>query len=131
MSLTSFFILALAISGAVSQAVMVNTPTSVVQCLPVQLSWSGGQPPYFISLIPGGQTTAIPLEDLGQQTGTSFTWKVDLPAKTAVNLQIRDSVGVLNYSDQFTIQDPPAGTTCDTTGNGTTTAPTPMTTGTV
>lgn len=130
MDFTSFFILAATIAGAVSQTVMVNTPTSVVQCLPVQLSWSGGQPPYFLSLIPGGQTTATPLQDLGQQTGTTFSWKATLPANTALNVQIRDSVGVLNYSDQFTIQNPPAGITCSPsdTADGTTTDP--VTTGT-
>lgn len=131
MSLTSFVILATAIAGASAQAVMVNTPTSVVQCLPVQLSWSGGQPPYFLSLIPGGQPTGTPLEDLGQQTGTSFSWKADIAANTDVTVQIRDSTGVLNYSDKFTVQKAPAGVTCNASGgSGTGTATPPVSTGT-
>ncbi|KAH9823555.1 secreted protein [Melampsora americana] len=117
MSSIAFIIFAAFIAGVASQTVMVNTPTSAVQCLPVLLSWSGGQAPYFLSLIPAGQTTSNPLQDLGQQTGTSFTWKVNLPPKTAVNVQIRDSLGVLNYSDQFTIQDPPIGVDCSETSS--------------
>ncbi|KAH9823551.1 secreted protein [Melampsora americana] len=127
MSLTSFVILATAIAGATAQSVMVNTPTSVVQCLPVQLSWSGGQPPYFLSLIPGGQPSGTPLEDLGQQTGTSYSWKADLPANTAVTVQIRDSTGVLNYSDQFTVQKAPSGVTCGSSGSTPASTATPST----
>ncbi|KAG0141419.1 hypothetical protein CROQUDRAFT_663896 [Cronartium quercuum f. sp. fusiforme G11] len=52
---------------------MVNTPTSVVTCLPVQLSWTGGAGPYCLSLIPGGQPIGAAFRDLGQQTGTSYT----------------------------------------------------------
>ena len=31
----------------------------------------------FYSILPGGQPTANPLEDLGTQTGTSVTWLVN------------------------------------------------------
>ncbi|KAG0144529.1 hypothetical protein CROQUDRAFT_47134 [Cronartium quercuum f. sp. fusiforme G11] len=132
MNFYSLVVLAAAVAGVASETVMVNTPTSVVACLPVQINWTGGQAPYFLSLIPGGQPSAAALEDLGQQTGTSYTWKADLPAGTALTVQIRDSNGQLNYSDQFTIQ--PGSTTCASgsgKSSGTSTSASPATTGTI
>lgn len=125
MSLTSFVILAAAIAAAAAQQLTVNTPTSVVHCLPVQLTWSGGQPPYYVSLLPGGQPTASPIADLGQQTGTSLSWKATIPANTPVTVQIRDSTGTLNYSDQFTVQQGSGAATCkDDSGSSPTSATT-------
>ncbi|EIN04805.1 hypothetical protein PUNSTDRAFT_92211 [Punctularia strigosozonata HHB-11173 SS5] len=82
----------------------INTPTSVVQCQPIQLTWSDGTAPYFLSLLPGGQPSATPLESFDSTTSTSFTWTVNLPSGTSVTAQIKDSTGTIAYSDIFTIQ---------------------------
>jgi len=110
MSLTLSAIVVAAIAAAVSQvgAVTVYTPASVVACLPVQLSWVDGQAPYYLSILPGGQPEATPLQDLGEQSGNSLSWKPNFPAGTEVTIQIRDGVGVINYSGLVKIQ---AGTT--------------------
>ncbi|KAH9818462.1 secreted protein [Melampsora americana] len=118
MSLTLSAIVTAAIAVAVSQvgAVTVYTPASVVACQPVQLSWVDGQAPYYLSLLPGGQPNAAPLEDLGEQSGNSLVWKPTLPVGTEVTIQIRDSAGVINYSGLIKIQQ---GTedSCDATSS--------------
>jgi len=125
MSLTLSAIVVAAIAAAVSQvgAVTVYTPASVVACLPVQLSWVDGQAPYYLSILPGGQPEATPLQDLGEQSGNSLSWKPNFPAGTEVTIQIRDGVGVINYSGLVKIQ---AGTTtCAPTSAVPTHVPTP------
>ncbi|WAR62422.1 hypothetical protein PtB15_15B6 [Puccinia triticina] len=82
----------------------INTPMSVVQCLPTQLTFGGGVPPYTLSALPAGQPGATPLAELGSQSGTSFTWVTNLPGGTATTLQIRDSKGVINYTQAITVQ---------------------------
>ncbi|POW08300.1 hypothetical protein PSHT_09603 [Puccinia striiformis] len=85
---------------------VINTPASVAQCLPALLTFHGGVPPYTLSAIPAGQPGALPLVELGQQSGDSFTWIANLASGTATTLQIRDSRGNINYSQAVTIQGP-------------------------
>jgi hypothetical protein len=56
---------------------------AVVQCQPVALNWRGGTPPYFLSIIPGGQVSAAALIDFGQLSGTSLTWTANITAGTS------------------------------------------------
>lgn len=113
MSLQIFVTLAALVILVVAQDLTVNTPTSVQECLPVALSWTGGASPVYVSLIPGGQPGGAMVKDFGAQTGNSLTWNVDQPAGTSLTVQIRDSTGKLNYSDKFTVQEskscPPGG----------------------
>jgi len=58
-----------------------TTPTSLVTCEPTSFTISGGLEPYFISILPGGQTGADPLEILPNlDTAGPVTWVVDQPA---------------------------------------------------
>ncbi|KAK9898680.1 hypothetical protein P389DRAFT_167214 [Cystobasidium minutum MCA 4210] len=95
---------------AVAQALTVNTPASAVQCQPVALSWGDGSAPFYVSIIPGGQPSAAALENIPTQSGTSYTWMVDIDAGTSITVKVVDSTGAVNYSDQVTIQQ---GTTTD------------------
>ncbi|KIM68376.1 hypothetical protein SCLCIDRAFT_1209192 [Scleroderma citrinum Foug A] len=81
----------------------VNTPGNVVECEPTEFDWSGGQAPYYISLIPGGQISAPPIKEFPNQEGTSYTWLVDLPVNTIFNFALKDSLGATSYSDILTI----------------------------
>ncbi|KAG1870601.1 hypothetical protein DFJ58DRAFT_763737 [Suillus subalutaceus] len=81
----------------------VNTPADVVECQPVLFSWSGGVPPYYLTLVPGGQSMASPIKSFPTQTGTSYTWNVDLQANTIFNIALKDSTGTTAYSDIVTI----------------------------
>jgi hypothetical protein len=81
----------------------VNTPVNVVQCQPIQFTWTSGTPPYFLSLIPGGQTAAPPIKQFPPQQGTSFTWLADLQANTIFNIVLKDNTGTQVFSDIVTI----------------------------
>lgn len=100
----AFVTLALA-AVALAQELRVNSPASLIQCQPALLTWTGGQSPYFVAAIPGGQPSAAALKDFGQQTGTQLTWNVDLPAGTSVTIKITDASGAVNYNSAVTIQE--------------------------
>lgn len=89
----------------------INTPSSVVQCQPVLLTWSGGTPPYYITLIPAGQVSAPALETFPTQTGNSLTWIVDQQQGASFNIAIKDNTGAVAYSDIVTVQ-PSSDKTC-------------------
>ncbi|KAF6754457.1 hypothetical protein DFP72DRAFT_848265 [Ephemerocybe angulata] len=92
----------LAVSGALAQTV--NTPANAVVCQPLQITWSGGTPPYFLSILPGNQPSAAAIRDFGTVTGTSFTWNpVNLPAGTLIGINLRDSTGTLAQSAAFPV----------------------------
>ncbi|CAE6345867.1 unnamed protein product [Rhizoctonia solani] len=84
----------------------INSPASVVQCQPIQLSWTATKEPVYISIIPGGQPGAAPLHDFGAQpAGTkSLTWTVNMPSGTDLTFQLRDNTGQVVYSATTPIQ---------------------------
>jgi len=102
----TLFTIAAFVAG-VSAQFTINTPTNVVVCQPILLSWSGGVAPYFLSILPGNQPGAAALEDLGTQAGTSFTWKADIAAGTLIGLNLRDSSGQTAQSAAFSINTGP------------------------
>ncbi|KAI0330228.1 hypothetical protein GY45DRAFT_1251267 [Cubamyces sp. BRFM 1775] len=75
------------------------------QLVPVQFTWEGGSPPYYLSLVPGGQPAAPALKQFPVQNGNSMTWVVDLPAGTSFSSSLRDSTGAQAFSDIQTVQD--------------------------
>lgn len=125
LTLSALACLALAQAQNPDQPV-INTPSSVVQCLPSLLTFNGGTPPYTITAIPAGQVGAAPVADLGTQAGTDYTWNVTLAAGTAITLQIRDSRGVINYSQAVTIQ-PNSDSSCLNSKGGNNNPSTPTT----
>ncbi|KDQ59239.1 hypothetical protein JAAARDRAFT_206173 [Jaapia argillacea MUCL 33604] len=127
--LSTTFAVASLVAGALAQ-LTINTPASVVECEPVLLSWTSGTPPYYLSILPGGQPSAAPLYQFPQQTGTSVTWVVNIASGTSIGLTLRDSTGTTAQSAPFTII-PGTSTSClnsnatTTTGAGSTTAGSP------
>ncbi|KAF9467061.1 hypothetical protein BDZ94DRAFT_1233249 [Collybia nuda] len=89
-------------TGTLAQFV-VNTPSNAVVCQPVLLTWTGGEAPYFLEITPANKPSGPALRDLGIQTGTQFTWIVDIAAGTAVGIFLRDSTGAIVQSAPFTI----------------------------
>lgn len=86
-------------------ALTINTPASLVQCEPAQITWtSDGTAPYFLTVIPGGQVSASPLKEFAQTSDTSVTWTVDLASGTSVTLALRDSTGNQVFTQAVTIQ---------------------------
>ncbi|KAJ7054245.1 hypothetical protein C8F01DRAFT_1259989 [Mycena amicta] len=94
-------------AGAVAQ-LTINTPpqSQAQQCEPLQISWSGGTPPYFVFLcsVENSPITATPFVNFGQQTGTSLTWEaVNATIGTQLILQIKDNTGDSRTSATFSV----------------------------
>ncbi|KAG8970580.1 hypothetical protein FRC03_006709 [Tulasnella sp. 419] len=119
LKLTSFiaFLAAVAVNAQGGADPSINTPTGVVQCLPVQLTFSGTAPPFFISIHPGGQPDTPALKTFENVSGNSVTWTVDQPAGRQLTLVIRDAQGRTNPSAPFNVQ-PSDNTSCLNGGGG-------------
>ena len=77
----------------------VNTPAFVAQCKPVKLTWQGGEPPYHLYVTAPGNIKEVKA-DLGDQKGTSMTWKVTVPEGEKFTLNLCDKSGQCNQSGQ-------------------------------
>ncbi|GAA5880375.1 hypothetical protein JCM1840_006195 [Sporobolomyces johnsonii] len=88
--------------ASLAAAQNLTSPASVTECLPQQLEVSGGTPPYTVTILPGGQTGAAPLETLPTvEDPGSVTWLVDLPAGQKITFAVRDSTGAVGYSSEI------------------------------
>ncbi|KAF5327601.1 hypothetical protein D9619_004809 [Psilocybe cf. subviscida] len=116
---------ALAAIAPVVLATTINTPSSVVECQPQLLSWNGGQAPYYLSIIPGGQPSAAPLKTFPTTSDSSVTWIVDIPGGTLVTFALKDSTGATSYTDTVNIQKGPDSRQVFCTGGGGGAAPAP------
>merc|ERR1711964_657942 len=77
----------------------VNTPAFVAQCKPVKLTWQGGEPPYHLYVTAPGNIKEVKA-DLGDQKGTSMTWKVSIPEGEKFTLNLCDKSGQCQQSGQ-------------------------------
>ncbi|KAI0833455.1 hypothetical protein BC628DRAFT_1414242 [Trametes gibbosa] len=129
-SLLSVALLALAANAQLQ----INTPNPPTQCVPIQFTWSGGNPPFFLvsamlrsfqlrrlnlpsSIFSTGPQAAALQQYPGLQS-SPFTWSTNITAGTSIGLMITDSTGATAQSAPVTIQSGP-----DTCLNGGTTAP--------
>jgi len=129
-TLTSFIALLAAVGVSAQGAAdpSINTPTGVVQCLPVQITFSGTAPPFFVTIQPGGNANAAAIVDLGSTSSNSITWIANQPAGTSLTLVIRDSQGRTNPSAPFTVL-PGSDSSClGSTGSSSTAATGPTST---
>jgi hypothetical protein len=127
---------ALFVAG-VSAQLTVNTPVNVVSCTALQITFSGGTPPYILSVHPGATPNDPALATFSNVTGSPFSWTaVNFASGTSLDLTIRDSTGATAQSAPFTVQSG-GSTTClngTATGSGapaaSTAASSPTTSGT-
>ena len=77
----------------------VNTPAFVAQCKPVKLTWQGGEAPYHLYVTAPGNIKEVKA-DLGDQKGTSMTWKVSVPEGQKFTLNLCDKSGQCQQSGQ-------------------------------
>ena len=99
----------------------IDPPSALTQCVPVNITWSGGFPPYSLS---------VTLRDSSQVfrqfdgiNATQLLWATDLPAGTMVSLHIIDQRSVLrSVLDPITIGASTDTTCLNGTGPITTTA---------
>ncbi|KAI3604426.1 secreted protein [Moniliophthora roreri] len=98
------------LAGALAQ-VTLNTPSNPVVCQPLQLTWTGGQAPYFISVQDGNNPSGPALFQFPEQNGTALTWEVNYQAGTSIGFLLRDSNGATSQTAAVTVQ-PGISTSC-------------------
>ncbi|CAO1618163.1 unnamed protein product [Sympodiomycopsis kandeliae] len=97
-----------------AQALTLDTPTSLVQCLPTAITWHNAQPPVIIAAYPKGNVAAAPYFTLPTQSAGSgsYTWTVNLPAGVVTTLGLRDATGMTQNAAPVTIQSSSAAGQC-------------------
>ncbi|KAK1230864.1 hypothetical protein PQX77_006030 [Marasmius sp. AFHP31] len=101
--LESLVVLSAAV-GVLGQVPILNTPAKLVTCEPVELRWSGGQAPYFISVQDGNNPSGPALEQFPEQSRHSLTWIVNLKAGTSLGFLLRDSNGATSQTAAVIVQ---------------------------
>lgn len=98
-TLSAIAVISAAAVAAQDDAPKVNTPAFVAQCKPVKLTWQGGEPPYHLYVTAPGNIKEVKA-DLGDQQGTSMTWKVTIPEGQKFTLNLCDKSGQCQQSGQ-------------------------------
>ncbi|RDB26273.1 hypothetical protein Hypma_006707 [Hypsizygus marmoreus] len=91
-----------AIQGVLAEFA-VNSP-ALTQCKESKISWEATNGPYNLIVVPAAEPCGDALADLGDHTGTSFTWKPTLPAGTKVQLSVEDADGEEAWSQTITVE---------------------------
>ncbi|KAJ4477180.1 hypothetical protein J3R30DRAFT_3483083 [Lentinula aciculospora] len=100
------------ISGVYAQDFTINTPASLTVCQPVLIQWTGGTPPYFLSVYNSGSPSTN-AETLTTTNSTSFTWTVNIAAGQSIGFNIVDNTGLQKQSAAVSIQ---SGSSTDCVG---------------
>ena len=98
-TLSAIAVISAAAVAAQGDMLKVNTPTFVAQCKPVKITWQGGEAPYHLYVTAPGNIREVKA-DLGDQQGTSMTWKVSIPEGQKFTLNLCDKSGQCNQSAQ-------------------------------
>ncbi|KAI1786273.1 hypothetical protein LXA43DRAFT_870585, partial [Ganoderma leucocontextum] len=65
---------------------VLNPPLSLTECVPVNITWTGGTPPYSLQVNLGNSSETI--RQFDDIFNTSFVWDTDVPAGTLVSFDI-------------------------------------------
>lgn len=104
--LASVILLGLAAPSAFAQGpngLTINTPSNVVVCEPILLTWGGGTPPYIVSVLPAASPSGPAVVTFPQTSATELTWLVNQQANTMLSLSVRDNTGGSDPSAPFTV----------------------------
>jgi len=111
-----FTLAALALGAfAADKEVSINTPTAVVQCKRVTITWQGGKGPYNVSVVPGDDPCDQALVEFPTTNDTWYHWQAPgLNPGTKIVFAIEDATSDEAWSAEVTVQ---KGTTstCDST----------------
>ena len=91
--------------------VLLSSPSSLTQCVPSNITWTGGTQPYtlFVKFEYSSET----LRQFDLINATHFLWTPDVPAGTLVSLQLIDERNVLIYTeDAILVGAGPSGAEC-------------------
>ncbi|KAF8554391.1 hypothetical protein OG21DRAFT_1522464 [Imleria badia] len=136
---------ALFAAGVLAQSFTLNTPSSVVECEPVQITWSGGSSPFYLSglrnsIHPGSTPNGAALESFPSVTSSPYIWTVNIASGTSIGFTLIDGSGATAQTAAVTVS-AGSSTSCSnstsaatgatgssTSGGATTPATTPATT---
>ncbi|EIW57532.1 uncharacterized protein TRAVEDRAFT_29596 [Trametes versicolor FP-101664 SS1] len=99
--------------AATSAQLTLNTPNPPTQCVPVQITWTGGTGPFFLVsqicgyINPANQPGATALQQYPNLQSSPFTWSTNITANTAIGFTITDSTGAQGQTAPVTIQSGP------------------------
>ncbi|KAF9468070.1 hypothetical protein BDZ94DRAFT_1247111 [Collybia nuda] len=102
LSFASFLAMALLATQSGAQFI-IHTPPSATTCSPLRVTWTGGEAPYHLRIFPGQQPNSTVLRDLGEHSGLSTTWNVNVNGGTSVVFNLRDSSQNTAWSGAFTV----------------------------
>lgn len=96
--------IALAVQGVFADDFTITTP-SLVECQNVQITWtaSSAGPPYNLLVVPADDVCGEAIVDLGDQTGLSLNWTVNLAPNTQAVFSLEDSQGNEAWSGTMTV----------------------------
>ena len=96
---------AVVFAAAVAGQATINTPPSITQCQPAALQWTGATGAVRIAILPAGQVSAAPIENLPDQSGASgsYVWTVNVASGTNITISINDGSGVANYASPLVV----------------------------
>ncbi|EIW52080.1 uncharacterized protein TRAVEDRAFT_75487 [Trametes versicolor FP-101664 SS1] len=120
-TITSFFAVAAVFASVfAADPLVLNTPGNVAQCVPTEITWTGGTPPFDLSscrnatrlqslCLPSSITDSavnnMPItEDFPGLTGDSFLWDTDVLGGTVMTMKMTDAAGVTAFSAPVVVQ---------------------------
>ncbi|UZJ56748.1 hypothetical protein CBS101457_006068 [Exobasidium rhododendri] len=115
-STSALFTILMATLGAVAADFTVSTPSSLVQCQPVLISWTGGTAPYYPEITKAGDVSTI-IKSFAETSTTSVSWTVDLTIGEDVTIVIVDSTGATAISGTTPATSAGTSSTCTNTAS--------------
>ena len=70
------------------ELLVLHPPPSLIECVPANISWTGGMPPYSLQINLG--TPGEMVQQFDDIFATSFVWSTDVAAGTQVSFQLGD-----------------------------------------
>lgn len=99
LAFTTLFASIAAVSAG-SAPLVVNKPANLTQCADTTLSWSGGQGPYTVYVFTDCKDpNDDPIATFANLTGTSTQWWVTQTSGAGIFVQVEDSTGEDEFSD--------------------------------
>lgn len=97
---------------ALDAPLVLNAPFSLTQCIPTNITWTGGVEPYSLSVTSlNNQSDARIFDSINT---TDFVWAPDMPSNTFVFLEVRDARdGINSAEDPIPILEKPPQASCN------------------
>ncbi|KAI0708370.1 hypothetical protein C8Q76DRAFT_799642 [Earliella scabrosa] len=99
-STTALFVAASILASRASLVhIDVDTPTQAVQCIPLNVTWTGGVGPWRVDVTLGG----CEVHEIFYAAGPGFPWKTNVQGGHSALIIVTDSQGNVGTSEPFEI----------------------------